>query len=62
MDKTVRFCEAAALLPPFENVLRTVPPRIAEKACEIRLRTGRPVIVEAPDERYICTNTAVSPD
>ena len=62
MDKTNRYYEASALLPPFTNALRTVPARIAEKACEIRLRTGRPVIVETPDERHICRDTLASPD
>ena len=62
MDKTNRFYEAARLVPPFEGVLRTVPARIAEKACEIRLRTGRPVVVETPDERHILRDTIASSD
>lgn len=59
MDTTNRYCEAAALLPPFENMLRSVPPRIASSACEIRLRTGRPVTVETPSERYIFRESKV---
>lgn len=54
MDAKDRFYEAAAMLPPFEGALRCVPSKTAETACEIRLRTGRPVIVESPNERYIC--------
>ncbi|MBO6229982.1 MAG: hypothetical protein J6O50_05395 [Ruminiclostridium sp.] len=62
MDKTDRFYDASSLLPPFENVLRTVPARIAERACEIRLRSGRPVIVETPSERHICVGKTSSAD
>lgn len=62
MNTTPRYYEAAGLLPPFEGVLRSVPQRIAEKACEIRLRTGRPVVVETPVERHIFNDRKVSPD
>ena len=62
MDNREKFYEAAAMLPPFVNVLRAVPPSIADNACEIRLRTGRPVIVEAPSKRHICTGTKVTAD
>ena len=57
---TGRFYEAAALLPPFENTLRAVPQRIADAACEIRLRTGRPPVVETPSERYVCSGRNVT--
>ncbi|MBQ9383224.1 MAG: hypothetical protein IJT87_03215 [Ruminiclostridium sp.] len=59
MDERVRFYDAAGMLPPFEEALRCVPARIAEGACEIRLRTGRPVVVETPAERHICRETLV---
>lgn len=60
MEDKERFYEAAALLPPFESVLMSVPHRNAETACEIRLRTGRPVIVESHNERYICRDRIVA--
>ena len=45
MNISERYYEAAAMLPPFVNALRAVPESIAGSACEIRLRTGRPVTV-----------------
>ena len=60
MNERARFYEASALLPPFVNVLHGVPAHIAENACEIRLRAGRPVVVETPSERYLCRDTLVS--
>ena len=60
MDTKERYYEAAAMLPPFENALRSVPPGIAESACEIRLRAGRPVTVETPEKRHICAGTKVT--
>ena len=57
MDK---YYEAAALLPPFEAMLRRVPGSVAASACEIRLRTGRPVTVETPNERYVCKDRNVT--
>ena len=60
MNTSERYYEAASFLPPFEGVLRTVPVRIAEGACEIRLRTGRPLVVETPSERFVCSGRTAS--
>ncbi len=54
MDEAKRYYDAITLLPPFVNALQAVPRRIAENACEVRVRTGRPLIVETPGERHIC--------
>ncbi|MBQ3843125.1 MAG: hypothetical protein II820_10595 [Ruminiclostridium sp.] len=62
MNISEKFFEAASMLPPFVNSLRSVPPDIAASACEIRLRTGRPVIVETPSRRHTCTGTSVTAD
>ena len=60
MNTTEKYYEAVSMLPPFVNVLRSVPPDIAAGACEIRLRTGRPVVVETPSRRHICAETKVT--
>ena len=62
MDTSERFYEAASLLPPFVGILRQVPERVAANACEIRLRAGRPLVVETARERFICKNSSVHPD
>ncbi len=49
-----RFFEVAKLLPPYEQMLLSVPRKIADKATEIRIRTGRPVVIECTNERFIC--------
>ncbi len=61
MDGKKRFYEAAAMLPPFMNQLQNVPVNIAENACEIRIRAGRPVTVETPAERHVCVRTKALP-
>lgn len=49
-----RFYEAAKMMPPFEQLLLAVPRSIASTATEIRVRAGRPVVIENAGERYIC--------
>lgn len=49
-----RFFEVAKLLPPYEQMLLSVPRKIADKATEIRIRAGRPVVIECINERFIC--------
>ncbi len=53
-ENTKRYYDAIALLPPFTNALQSVPGHIAENACEVRIRAGRPLTVETPRERHIC--------
>lgn len=48
------FFNVINMLPPFENTLKLVPNNIGKKATEIRIRAGKPIIVETPDERFIC--------
>ena len=62
MDEIKRYREAADMLPPFRNALQNVPGKIASRACEIRVRAGRPVVVETPEERHVCVGTKASPD
>lgn len=62
MNTSERFYEAATLLPPFGETLRSVPSGVAENACEIRLRAGRPIVIESAAERYVCKRVTVLPD
>lgn len=57
MKKTEKFNYVIKMLPPFKAVLSSVPDVIKEKALEIRIRAGRPLIIETHDERYICNNS-----
>lgn len=49
-----RFLEAVSFLPPFEQLLRSVPQKIAREAAEIRIRAGRPTVVFTGSGGYIC--------
>ena len=57
MKKAENYLSAVKMLQPFKNSLMAVPDTVKENAVEIRVRVGRPIIVETPDERYICSNT-----
>lgn len=52
-----QFYEIVTMMPVFQNILSSVPKYIADKATEIRIRTGKPVIIETTDDRYICGGT-----
>lgn len=59
MNAENRYFEIIKMLPPFENTLKLVPNNIRSKAIEIRIRAGKPIIIETSSERYICgTRTA----
>ena len=49
-----RFYEVIKLLSPFERFLTAVPKNIADNATEIRVRSGRPIIIEGLNEKYVC--------
>lgn len=49
-----RFFEVAGMLIPFENMLLSVPKNISAEATEIRVRTGKPIVIETPFSRHIC--------
>lgn len=57
MKTTENYLSAVKMLPPFKNFLMQVPDTVKERAIEIRIRVGRPIIVETPEERFICNNT-----
>ena len=57
-----RFYEAASMLIPLENLLCSVPAVIAETAMEIRVRAGRPVVIETAGGKYICGSRSVDVD
>ncbi len=57
-----RFYEVAAMLPPFENLLLSVPRNISAEATEIRVRAGKPLIVETISGRYVCGNRSAEMD
>lgn len=57
MKTSENYYSAVKMLPPFKNSLMTVPDTVKERAVEIRIRVGRPIIVETPEERFICSNT-----
>jgi len=54
MKNENRFLEVINMLIPFEDTLKLVPTNIKSKAIEIRIRAGRPIIIETNSERYIC--------
>lgn len=56
------FYNLADMLPPFENLLLSVPKNIADTALEIRVRAGKPVIIETISERYICGTRCADTD
>lgn len=62
MQSAIRYKEAAGMLPPFSQRLFEVPARIAENACEIRLRAGKPPVVETLVERYVCQGKTATTD
>lgn len=49
-----RFLEAISFLPPFEQLLQGVPRKTACEAAEIRIRSGRPIVVFTSGGSYIC--------
>lgn len=53
------YYEIATMMAPIEKILQSVPLSIAENATEIRVRAGKPVIVETLRERYICGNRCI---
>lgn len=57
-----KFYEAAATLPMFENMLSSVPKSIADAATEIRIRAGKPIIIETIDSRYVCGSRCIGID
>lgn len=57
-----RFFEVTKLLPPFEQLLNTIPRNIAGNATEIRIRAGRPIIIETVNERHICGTRCADTD
>lgn len=62
MKTTENYLSAVKMLPPFKNSLMAVPDTVKERAVEIRIRVGRPIIVETPEERYICSNSKAQID
>ncbi len=55
-----RFYEAAKMLMPFEKLLISAPKTISAYATEIRVRAGKPLIIETQSERYICGTRCAS--
>jgi len=62
MKYTNKFYEAASMLPLFENQLHSVPKSISDTATEIRIRAGKPIIVETIDSRYVCGSGCIGID
>ena len=56
------FRDVAAMLPPYEKMLSGVPLNISSSATEIRIRAGRPIVIETPNERYFCGSHCASVD
>ena len=57
-----KFYEAVAILPMFENMLSSLPKSIADNATEIRIRAGKPIIIETIDSRYVCGSRCIGID
>lgn len=53
------FFKIAEMIPALERLLKAVPKNIYDSATEIRIRSGKPVIIETKHERYICGNHCV---
>lgn len=49
-----RFYEAVTMLMPFEKQLSAVPKPVAAEALEIRIRSGKPIVIETASQRYVC--------
>ncbi len=48
----VKFDEAISVLPiNFKQILNNIPETIKEKACELRLRSNRPIIINCPNQK-----------
>lgn len=54
MKSDCKYYEVIKLLPPFEKTLSCIPANIISAATEIRIRAGRPIVIECINERYIC--------
>ena len=54
MVENKRFYCVAQMMPPFETLLISVPKNIASEATEIRIRAGKPIVIETISGRYIC--------
>lgn len=54
------FHQAAGYLCSLSGQVMNVSDNIAANAVEIRLRTGRPIIIETPFKRYVIGNSAVT--
>lgn len=60
MKKENSFYNAISMLPPFENLLFSVPDNISSEGTEIRIRAGKQIAVETVSGRYICGTRRVT--
>lgn len=56
------FYDTVKMLPSFENLLLSTPKGIADTALEIRVRAGKPIVIETVTERYICGTRCAETD
>ncbi len=61
MQKEKSYYEAAEQAVPFRDTLLSVPRAVAADASEIRLRSGRPLVVETRELSYVCGSRTVKP-
>lgn len=61
MRKEKGYYEAAEQVLPFRELLLSVPRAVAETAVEIRIRSGRPIVVETRGASYLCGTRAAQP-
>lgn len=60
MKTSNKYFEALEMLPSLRKILNTVPKYIYDYATEIRIRSGKPVVVESISERYVCGTQCVT--
>lgn len=61
MKKEKSYYEAAEQVLPFRELLLSVPRAVAEEAIEIRIRSGRPLVVETRGSSYLCGTRSAQP-
>ncbi len=61
MQKSKGYYEAAEQAVPFRELLLAVPRAVAQEAVEIRIRSGRPLVVETGGSSYVCGSRTAKP-
>ena len=49
-----RFYDVAQMILPYKQLLISAPRNVISDATEIRIRAGRPIVIETISGRYVC--------